>query len=443
MKHRKTTASLLVFLLLFLSLAATGCWDREEPEDLAFVIALGVDPAPKDQVLVTVQIALPKRLAGAGAAGGGGGGGGEGPSPVSSGTTFILSVVNPSIISALDVINTNIGRKISLQHNRVLVVGEEMARQGISRYIAALSSFREVRHSTYLITTRGRAAEFIRANAPFIEANPVKYIEEIATSHYFSGFLPSSQYHTFLNALESHGQNPLTIHAAVTRAGVNSGENDDAQSQIAEAERRALPGVETGAYLAGEVPRAGGNRVEFIGSAVYRGASLVGFLDGTETRLALILRGEFHRGFVAFSDPIRKGFFVPVDLQQARPPSVKVSLENGVPVIRVQISLEGSIEAVQGGISYAVDPAKKTLERAVEEEMVTRCNRLITRAQQELQADIFAFGDRAARKLFPTWEDWVRFGWLEKFLEARIDVQVSFKVRRVGLQFESTKPVIR
>lgn len=442
MTWRKVTASLLVLLLLALTVTTTGCWDRREPEDLAFVITLGLDTAPNKQVLLTVQIALPKRLAGgAGPGGGGGGGGGVGPSPVSSGTTFVLSVVAPSIPTALNLINTNVGRMVNLDHNRLIVIGEDMARKNFSRFLAVVV-FPEIRRTTFLITTRGRAADFIEANTPFIEANPAKYIEELTTANFFSGLIPLSQLHQFLSAAESYGQEAITILADVTKAGLKPKGQTDFKKQIEEAMKKAPTiALETIPFIAGEIPRAGGNRVEFVGAAVYKGARLVGFLNGSETRAAAALRGEFRRGFILVPNPLRKGFFVIIELSQARPVSVKVRINKGIPEINVRVTMEGNIDAIQGGGNFSVNPAKRQLERAVEKRLTQIANAVVTKAQSQFQADIFGFGDRGARRLFRTWDEWTRYKWLSQFPQARVKVQTSFRVRRIGLQFAPPKPV--
>ena len=63
----------------------TGCWDRSEINDIAFVVATGVDKGAKDKFLYSVQVPLPSSMGGAGSSGGGGGTSGEGPYLVAQG----------------------------------------------------------------------------------------------------------------------------------------------------------------------------------------------------------------------------------------------------------------------------------------------------------------------------------------------------------------------
>nr|MDA8233335.1 Ger(x)C family spore germination protein [Clostridia bacterium] len=97
MANLRTLTSILILLLLtsFLS----GCWDRRELEEQAFVLTLGVDKGTiPSSFLWTFQIAIPRQLAG-GQTGGGGGGGGQKPST-------IISVEATTLFGALNLINS-------------------------------------------------------------------------------------------------------------------------------------------------------------------------------------------------------------------------------------------------------------------------------------------------------------------------------------------------
>ncbi|GJM76942.1 hypothetical protein HMSSN036_91580 [Paenibacillus macerans] len=67
---RRTPCFLLTLVLIPVLL--TGCWDRIEVNDIAFVLGSSTD---REDGLIrsTVQIALPSQLGGAGSQGGGGG----------------------------------------------------------------------------------------------------------------------------------------------------------------------------------------------------------------------------------------------------------------------------------------------------------------------------------------------------------------------------------
>ncbi|NLG79633.1 MAG: Ger(x)C family spore germination protein, partial [Firmicutes bacterium] len=65
----RTRPALSLLLFLVTVVCASGCWDRTEVDDLAFIMAIGLDEAPNDQVYVTFHIAVPRAVAGGGGSG--------------------------------------------------------------------------------------------------------------------------------------------------------------------------------------------------------------------------------------------------------------------------------------------------------------------------------------------------------------------------------------
>lgn len=59
--------------LLLLSLLLSGCWERKELNELAFVLALGLDKAEKGYN-VTMQVVIPSSISSQNAGGTGGAG---------------------------------------------------------------------------------------------------------------------------------------------------------------------------------------------------------------------------------------------------------------------------------------------------------------------------------------------------------------------------------
>ena len=56
----KTNNAKFIFLILLLPLFLTGCYDRFELDNLAYVIAIGVDTGENGNVNITYQIAYVK-----------------------------------------------------------------------------------------------------------------------------------------------------------------------------------------------------------------------------------------------------------------------------------------------------------------------------------------------------------------------------------------------
>ena len=100
-----------------------GCWGRTEVDDLALVMAIGLDKGEDNTVYVTLQIAVPRAVASGGAEGGGPSAGGGG-----AGASLITTMRGRSILGLVDMANTYIDRRLSFLHSKVLIVVEYLAR---------------------------------------------------------------------------------------------------------------------------------------------------------------------------------------------------------------------------------------------------------------------------------------------------------------------------
>ena len=448
--------SLLLFLVTVV--CAAGCWDRTEVDDLAFIMAIGLDEAPNDQVYATFHIAVPRAVAGAGGAGGGSGGGGGGGAGQQ--TSLITTLMGHSVLSLLNLLNTHVDRRPSLVHGKMVVIGEKLAKRGIGLYIGELVRFREARRTMFLAVTQGTAKEFIEKNRPIIEQNPAKNLELLALANRQTGFIPPSQIHRFLVETQSLGEEPVVILAGIREeapggrteqsTGGSSGRPDDSSEGRSPGggggteppKMPKLPPVPVRSdsdYTAGRSPSVGGNPVELLGGAVFRGDRMVGKITGQDVRAMLMIRGTFKRGTLVLEDPFVKGRYVSCDIRLARPTEIRVSKEGQEFHVKVKIMLEGEVIGSQSRIDYS-DPKKlHTLEKRFAEDLKRSCEDLIRKAQKGFRADIFAFGNKV-RHLTKTWREWEDLNWPARFPEARVDIDFRLDLRRTGLLFKPPRP---
>ncbi|MGQ9755610.1 MAG: Ger(x)C family spore germination protein [Desulfotomaculales bacterium] len=418
--RRRLPGRLWAVLCFFLGLclAAAGCWGYREIDETAHVVALGVDRGEHNVLTVTAQIVIPKGIAGP--PGGGGGGGGEGgPNK----TFFVASVDAPTVLSALELLNAFVDRRVRLDHTKVLVFSRELAKEGIRQYLDPLARYREFRRSTFMMVAEGKARDLLEKSAPILEDNPAKYYESLFLGYKYTEFIPLAQYHYFYNAQKSLAQVPVAI------LGGLGGSRPFPEGRTPKSK---------GSSLAGGVPRQGGPKMEIMGGAVFRGGRLVGEMNGDETGIANMLRGTFRRTIVSIEDPHAGGRFVVVDVRPRRRPRVEVEIAGGAPVVRAQVFLEGDLMSVQSGYPYERPQNIPVIEHLVARHFENRARGLVAKSQNEWQADIFGFGN-AARRLMPTWPAWQRLNWPALYPEADVRITFDFRIRRTGLVHETAR----
>ena len=220
-------------------------------------------------------------------------------------------------------------------------------------------------------------------------------------------------------------------------AGVSKYESPDEFSlEDSSYEEKGKPSPFEGDYKAGEAPTVGDLKSELMGLAVFSGGKMVGELDGEESSHYLMVTGDYNYSFITIQDPQSETNFILLSTRLSQKPFQKVDIVDGNPLITSRVYLEADIVAIQSGINYEKSENISILERAAEEQIKQGIIRLFKKTAEEMNCDIFNFG-RSIKHRFLTWEEWEKFGWLNRYKDASFDVEVALKVRRPGLMIRT------
>ncbi|HYH04863.1 MAG TPA: Ger(x)C family spore germination protein [Bacillota bacterium] len=438
---RKNKKFLFLLCLFYSCILLNGCWDRRELESLGLVQSLGLDMDPKTkQVTVTTMLAIPSKL-GAGTQGGGGGG--------DESSVEIISMPAPSIYEAFNLINTTINREITLQQNQNLIIGEELAKQGIRKFVDNLVRFREIRRTLLLFVCQGKAADIFQVQ-PKLEKNPAEYFNDLVGQSVNNAMFPRVNLNEFMNNYEAFAQeNYAPLLAQYTPESAAEPKKTEPKPEGSEGGDSSQGGG-GGGGSGGEAQQGGKpakaekpkpTAVRIIGTAVFRGDKMVGNLDIYESQILQLLTNHFKQSIITLEDPLKKGYSVVVRLIGGKPTSqVKYKSVNGIDRLLVKTSLEADLISIQSGINYT-DPRKQTLlANQIARELQNRIRKVINKAQQDFKSDIFGLGIKVRNTMLTT-EDWEIYHWPDKFPQAQIDTRVKVAIRRVGVQFEP--PILR
>jgi spore germination protein KC len=420
--HKKISILLLNALI---AIILTSCFDAKEIDEQAFVLSVGIDQGISNKWRVTLQFPTMQ-----GESGGGGGGGGQSAGSKGAGYS-VVSIEAPSFIDGINMLESSIPRRLSFDHMKFIVVSEEMAKSGkLGEYIAPIRRYRQIRNSSHVIIARGSAEEFVNALEPLIGVKISKSQELYLLMPSETAYFPHVTLEEIYDGFKSTYCQPI---AAL--GGVNNFNN------IKESGKKWGKEFKSGGgYLAGQLPRKGGSSIELFGTAVFDGDIMVGELSGDETRLMLLGRGEFERGFFGIPDPKKPELLVPLDVRMKKSNrKVSVKIENGKPIIHLKLDLEGDILAVQSRIDYESLKLKPVLEKAFEQHIKTALDELISKTKA-LNADILQFGRKAVWN-FNTIQEWEKYNWIVQYEKADVTTEVSFTIRRTGTMLNNS-PVL-
>lgn len=399
--------------LLILALLLGGCWDRTEVEDSAFVSSIGVD-IMDSEYLWTFRISETEKLT-------------MGmlstttaePGKLASG---VITVRARSLQQALQLLQPSFMRVISLEHVRSIAFGEELAEQGLAPVLSQFLRHHQIRRGASIQVVRGTALHPFMNNRPVADVNPVKFFEGARLVQKRFHLSPPIQLHQLYARLSAPGVDPI---AGVV--GVNEMAKEPPGSELPPMGGRSLVG--------GEVPRNGGNPVEFAGTAIFRGDRLVGILTVDETAALLALRGEMGKVYTSVRDPEAKQVYLTFRLHQENKPQFRASFSGSRPVVRVKLQFEVEILSAPVETDYSAPEHRRRLERYIATEYADPLfNTLIEKVYHEWGADPVGIG-QLFRTRFATFDDWLAYGWHERVKEIEVTVETDVFIRRFGMQF--------
>lgn len=410
----------LVIVMILICLVLPGCYDATEVDEEVYALAIGVDKGVSNAIRITFQYATYQDSGGG--MNGGGGGGSESEESGEVTGTIVSTVEAASLLEGINLMNAAVNRQISLMHVKMLVFSEEYAREGVAKYVEPLARFRELREFMRVVVCKGQASDFIKENKTFIGSNPSKAMELMFEQSKNSGYYPDTMFNDFYIAMVTPYGQATAIYAGVNDFNaIDSSNEDDA------------PVVTPQDIEPGLIPRKGGTKKEFFGTALFNGDSMVGSLSQNETRYFLMAIGEFRRGFFTFDDPNEPGYICVLDLQPARPPKVRAVFADGVPVINLRLMIDADVLSIQSRKHYEklenIEEFSNTIARQIEENLIKTIKKT-----QALNTDIFHFGKKVARN-FRTIDEMEQYNWLMNYKDARINVEVELHVRRSGYIF--------
>lgn len=383
-------------LLIMMAGALSGCWSRKELGELAIVLGAGIDRTPDDQVRLTLQIARPYAFAG----GGGEGAGGKEP------PTWVISETGRTVLDAQRKLSAKISRHIYWAHDVIVVFGEEAARHGVRKYTNFISRGLQPRETMWVLVAKGEAKDILETHTK-LEKSLAQEIGFLARAR--TGY--SVNWKDFIMMLATRGSNPIATRVDIVESGVTPG--GLAQEKTTK---------HTGAAL--------------TGTAVFHEDKLVGWLDESETRGLLWLRGEVLKGVIILPSLTEPGKEMSVEIIRGHT-EVKPQYDRESVWFNVKIVVEGDMSEDQSNEEILEREVRKAIEKEMAREIEEKVRLVLLKAQGEYGLDVFDFGTAFRRKYPREWAE-LKGRWDEVFAGAGVDIAVEAHLRRSGLQGRRT-----
>ncbi|PYF06196.1 Ger(x)C family spore germination protein [Ureibacillus chungkukjangi] len=401
--------SLMLFFIFLIPLLS-GCWDQTSIEERAYVVAIGLDKSKSDnenQIQISYIIANPefsKKEA-------------MTTEPPMETITFDANDINVARNKA----NTVVAKEISFNLLSVIIVSEELAKdKNFIRWMYDATKEREIKRDTPLIVVKEESTKFFKQNQPKLESRIHKYYDLILKYASKAGMIPNS--HSNLGRYYRITQADASLFLGIY------GTSEKSEYKRSEEEDN---------FMAGQIEIGGeSNKVQFMGSAVFKEGQMIGTLTGEETRAAVLINEGLNMGSIiaTYKDPFDDRYRVTTRILQKEDIKIKMDLKSPLPTIDVSIPLYIDILSQHSMVDYVNDSEKRErLKQSIEEEVTNTYNKLIKKTQEEFKGEPFGWS-LIARKEFLTIKEFEDFDWMETYPEIDVNLTVKVNIGNFGNQ---------
>ncbi|KIY23917.1 Ger(x)C family spore germination protein [Mesobacillus subterraneus] len=405
---------LKIILLCLLTMGLAGCWDKQELNEKAFVIGIGLDKDEEEgKVKVTYLITNPE--AGAQQAGG----------TTKEPPQEIISLVADDFISSRDTANAIVAKSISYNLLSVLIVSEDLARDpNFIRLIYSAAKDREIKRSLKIIVTKEKAEAFINNNKPKLETRPDNYFGLIINRGQKIGMIPDANLKSFFTDTEGDADFFLAIYATTDK------------------EQRDKENTSDDNLIAGEIKEEGtSNNTEMIGSAVFSQGQMIGKMTGEETRISSLLDDTWNAVDIltAYPDPFDERYRLTVRMSKQKNNTYKLTNDYGRPHFEITVPLYIEVLSDPSMVNYAGNKQKVVkLKQYLTDNIEKKMQQFIEKTQKEFKGDTFHLSV-PFRKHFATLGEFRDFDWMKTYPDAEVNVKVEIHFGEFGRQTKLPK----
>jgi spore germination protein KC len=383
---------MITWLLLGCLFTLTGCWNRRELNELGIAVGIGLDKTGNKYKL-SIQLVdsgavAPRK-------------GGSNSAPVS-----IYQIEADSIYEAVRKLTTVTPRRMYPSHLRILVIGEELAKQGIAQSLDLLARDWEMRSDFYMIIAKGERAENVLKVLTPIEQIPAnKLYSSLKASDKLWAPTKIIRLDDFINDYLSDGKNPVISGVRILGDANKGSEVEDRKSTLPSA------------------------RLQYANLAVFREDRLIGWLNEKESKGLNYLTNNVSSTVGPISCPGQKGSIIMEILRSNT--KIKGSIRDGVPYIDITLDSVENIGEVKCDYDLSKSENVHKLEAVAAQSTIDIMNASLKKVQNVYKSDIFGFGDAIHRADKAYWKK-NKEHWEDIFPTVKVNYHVKIKIRGQG-----------
>lgn len=390
----------IILVILVFIVAFSPSYTSLNIDNLAYVIALGIDVGENEKFNISFQFTT-------------------GSSGSDSGNTeksplIVNSVEASSIDTAINLMNSYLAKKLNLSHCRLLIFSEEVAAQGIANEIYTLANDSQIRHSANIIVSKNKAKDYMENSTPILENLVTKYYEIFPKSSKYTGYIYNVTFADFLNQYINNTCEPFAILGGVNQNSSES--NNDTKSS-----------TNVDSMKSTNTPFSGDRGAENLGIAVFKDDKLVGELTAIETLCLSIIRGDTDSFLITISDPEDSEKELDLRLFNQGNKKIKVDIVNGSPYITFEAKYIARVYSMKDDAKYLDDNILELISEEANKYMEEIITKYLYRTSIEFKSDISGFGKYGLSN-FLTAQEFAEYNWQNTYVNSTFKVIIDTNV---------------
>ena len=363
--------------LLMVALILNGCWNSRELDSISILMGIGLDKTDREgQIEMTSQLAALQPSTQSGSQGGGS-------------KFWNVSVTGQNVFQILRGDTHVVNNKIYLPHNQVVIFGEDLAKEGLDKYMDFFMHDHEARLNAWVLIAKGRASDVLN-------------IEDK------------------LNSIPALGLSDLMKDQANNSETVQTKILDFYDKLVTQSTAPIVPIV--------EVRGMGADQAIWVtGAAVFVRDKMVGELDASETQGLLWVNGKIISGVIPI---VVTGGDAEIEIMHGKS-TTNVELKDGTIYYNVDITGEFVLGSCSGDLDLTDQNFTKEAEKNISEAVKKQINTVYQKTIR-MGADIFGIGDSIYRKYPSDWENGLKQNWDQELQKVVFQVNVKSTLKGTG-----------
>lgn len=386
-----------IVIALFCCFFLTGCWNYRELSELSISTGMSIDK-DGEEYKIGMLVSNAQKI--------------QGNSKEGESQTIVLSGKGKTVLDALKNIGLTSPKELYFRHLLVVVISEEVAKEGLNDILDYLLRDSQSRKMFYMILARDcKAEDPLKILSP-LEAFPSQSIAiNIKETNHLQAIMTEVTYNSFLGTLLEPGKENY-INSVMVDGSVEKGEKEDNVKQTSPDTTITMGTV-----------------------GIFKKDKLLGWTTKDENRGINLLTNNVDLMYTTFDyheSPI--SITIP---KIGNKTSVK--MKNKKPVIEVEIKGTGLINEINQKLNLEDPKVIQQLEKETEKEIKKYINQALKIAQETYKSDIFGYGS-LIHKSYPKYFKNVKENWNEEgFPNLEVNVKVDITLEHKGSLEQSIK----